>query len=119
MNLETLHQKWLIELKKGFAKPLILQIISNEPTYPYFLAKQIAEKSHGMISLVTSNLYPILKSMIQEGLVSMDHDENSRRTIYTITTKGQALLSKLKESIGEIFIIFDRIMDFNTRRNKI
>lgn len=99
METNELHEKWSIELKKGFTKPLILQILANGETYPYHLTKLIQEQTSGLITIATSNLYPILKGMIEEGLVTNKLDEQTRRTLYSLTPKGKELLELLKMTI--------------------
>ena len=100
MDITELHEKWLIELKKGFTKPLILQTLAVGKTYPYHMTKLIHQQTNGVITIATSNLYPILKGLVEEGLVTSILDEQTRRTLYTLTPKGIELLQLLKTTIG-------------------
>ena len=62
--------QWEAAFRKGFAKPMILQILHDEgESYPYKLTKQIPKLTFGMLTMATSNIYPILKSLKDDGLI--------------------------------------------------
>ena len=110
MNQPDLLQKWEIEFKKGFSKPIILLTLVDKANYPYNLAREINENTEGQISIVVSNLYPILKDLADEGLIekrkeakpSKTSDKSPQfRTVYSMTSKGEEFLVSLKTSLEE------------------
>ncbi|MHA1977620.1 MAG: PadR family transcriptional regulator [Candidatus Hodarchaeales archaeon] len=88
-------EKWQAAYRKGFAKPIILSILySEEESYPYRITKQISEKTLGQLTIAPSNIYAILKELVNEGLI----DEKGlveRRIIYSINQNGKAFFEEL------------------------
>ena len=97
--------QWEAAFRKGFAKPIILQILYDEgESYPYQLTKQIPKRTMGVLTMATSNIYPILKSLKDDGLVC-EVGEKKRKIMYGLTEKGQSFLVDIKISIGEFLSI--------------
>jgi DNA-binding PadR family transcriptional regulator len=97
--------KWEAAFRKGFAKPIILQILSDEgESYPYLLTKQIPKRTMGMLTMATSNIYPILKSLKDDGLIR-EIGEKDRKIMFALTKQGQTFLNELKISIREFMNI--------------
>ena len=94
-------QKWQTEFKKGFSKPLILLLLAEEQSYPYRLTRKINEKTNGQINIAGSNIYPILKSQEDEGLIEGVREETTGRKIYKLTEEGRIFLELLKTSMKE------------------
>lgn len=97
-----------IQLKKGFLEILVLASLKNEDSYGYRIIQDVSE----IIEISESTLYPILKRLEAQDLVSTYTTEyNSRlRKYYKITKKG---LTKIKESeldFNEIKKIYDFIL---------
>ena len=101
LSVETLLQKWAIEYKKGFSKPLILFTLAQvEKSYPYRLTKKVLELTKGQISIAGSNIYPILSQLEEDKLISSNIDENNRK-FYTLSDKGRDFLRHLGLSFQE------------------
>ena len=97
--------QWEAAFRKGFSKPIILQILHDEgESYPYKLTKQIPKRTMGMLTTATSNIYPILKSLKDEGLIC-EKEVIDRKIMYGLTEKGEAYLEELKVSITEFLTI--------------
>lgn len=106
--------RWEAGYRKGFAKPTILQILLDKgESYPYLLTKQIPQRTQGMLSMATSNIYPILKDLKDEGLIQ-ETGEKERRVMYTLTKEGQIFLTEIKESLTK----FLAVMLANFRNSK-
>ncbi len=111
VHSETL-QKWETEFKKGFAKPFILLTLAKKPNYAYSLTREINVNTNGQISITVSSIYPILKNLQDEELIegkkepkptkqpSLDRKPQIR-TVYSLTSKGEHLLSSLNKSLEE------------------
>lgn len=97
--------QWEAAFKKGFSKPIILQILYDEgDSYPYNLTKQIPKRTLGMLTVATSNIYPILKNLKDEGLIrQLDIEE--RKTMYAITQEGISHLRELQVSIRDFLAV--------------
>ena len=97
--------QWEAAFRKGFAKPIILQILHDEgESYPYKLTKQIPKRTMGMLTMATSNIYPILKSMKDDGLIS-EVEIKERKIMYGLTKKGETFLVDLKFTINEFLTV--------------
>jgi DNA-binding PadR family transcriptional regulator len=103
--------QWEAAFRKGFAKPIILQILHDEgESYPYKLTKQIPKRTMGMLTMATSNIYPILKSLKDDGLV-FEIGEKERKIMYSLTEQGESFLVELKVSIVEFLTIMLKNFD--------
>ena len=103
--------QWEAAFRKGFAKPIILQILKDEgESYPYKLTKQIPKRTLGMLTMATSNIYPILKSLKDEKLIC-EIGERERKIMYGLTEQGQSFLKELKVSITEFLTIMLKNFD--------
>lgn len=97
--------RWEAGYRKGFAKPTILQILLDEgESYPYMLTKQIPKRTQGMLTMASSNIYPILKELKDEGLIRVT-EEKERKVMYGLTKEGQSFLTELQESLTEFLNI--------------
>jgi DNA-binding PadR family transcriptional regulator len=111
VNNQSHLQKFLIELRKGFSKPLILYALNKfGQSYPYPLKKKIEELTKNQISIAPSNMYPMLKTLVEENLVSSEVDEKDRK-YYFLTEQGKSLLKDLDIRIKEFLAI---ILDVKT-----
>ncbi|UCG03390.1 MAG: PadR family transcriptional regulator [Candidatus Heimdallarchaeota archaeon] len=111
--------KWTTEYKKGFAKPFILLSLAKKTNYPYSLTREINSLTKGQIAITGSNIYPILKDLVDEGLINKekvpkpskrsDTAKKQYRSEYSLTKEGEELIVDLKQSLKEFV---DIITDF-------
>ena len=99
------------QMKKGFMRLFILKNLSMEPLHGYGIMKRISEKSRGFWSPKAGFVYPLLRDMVEEGLITPISIE-SRRKIYAITEKGKAELLQLfreaEDAVIHITEVFGR-----------
>ncbi|MFX0152603.1 MAG: PadR family transcriptional regulator [Candidatus Hodarchaeota archaeon] len=101
----TTLDRWESGYRKGFAKPTILQILMDEgESYPYKLTKQIPKRTQGMLTMASSNIYPILKDLKDEGLIQII-EEKERKVMYGLTKEGQTFLTELQGSLTKFLIV--------------
>ncbi|MBN1218871.1 MAG: PadR family transcriptional regulator [Anaerolineae bacterium] len=81
---------------KGSLPLLILNELSVKPGHGYYIAKQIRQKSKGVLDFAEGTLYPTLHNMEQQGLIeAFEQEEKGRmRRYYRLTAKGQSTLAK-------------------------
>jgi DNA-binding PadR family transcriptional regulator len=113
--------KWITEYKKGFSKPIILLALAKKENYPYNLTREITERTKGQISIAGSNIYPILKNLVDDGLIqkekvakptkSEDKTKQQFRSIYSLTTDGKELLKELKASLKDFNDIIRELIE--------
>lgn len=111
LEISELQSKWEIEFKKGFAKPLILLILAEKENYPYQITKEIFTITQGQLSIATSNIYPILKNLKEEGMISENKDIKTRRIMYQITKKGLALSKSITFSLNSFITVLREVIN--------
>jgi transcriptional regulator len=89
---------------KGTLPTLILKALAREPSHGYRIARQIKERSQGVLDFKEGTLYPALHKLESEGLVeSSEGVEKGRpRRCYRITKSGLATLNKDRDEWREL-----------------
>lgn len=88
-------------LQTGSTTLLILKLIEKEDMYGYQMIEALAERSNHVFALKAGTLYPLLRSLEEQGLVTSyekNADSARVRKYYAITPSGRRQLSdKQKE----------------------
>lgn len=90
------------ELLKGTLKPILLKLLKDRGRmYGYEMVQCVKELSAGKILIKEGSLYPILHSLMKEGVLETEAVKVGGRTrkYYSISQKGQA---KAKAAVGEL-----------------
>jgi PadR family transcriptional regulator PadR len=85
------------DLLRGTLTTLVLSVLGREPLYGYEIAKEIRERTGGLLHLKEGSLYPSLHWMEREGFLSpkwVDAERGPRRKYYHLTRKGRTVLAK-------------------------
>jgi DNA-binding PadR family transcriptional regulator len=102
---------------RGISKLTILSVIDRtdpEKAYGYQILKDLNERTGGMLIIEEGTLYPILKKLERDGLITTINKEiaGRKRTFYKMTDEGkkifnlmQGFFTKLVESIAPLFDI--------------
>jgi DNA-binding PadR family transcriptional regulator len=99
-------------MKKGFIRLFILKNLYREPLHGYAVIKRIYEKSGGFWSPKPGNIYPLIRGMVEEGLIE-PAGSDSRRKRYKITEKGKIELLELIEEAEDSTIHLVEAMSRN------
>ena len=80
----------------GAVETLILEVISQGPTYGYEIAQTVTSRSKGYFELKEGSLYPALHRLRQQKLVAAfwQEVEGRRRKYYKLSPAGQRALSE-------------------------
>ena len=101
MTDESLLQKWQREYKKGYSKPLLLFTLAMmKKSYPIPLTKELRDSTQGQISIVGSNIYPLLSNLEEEKLIVFQKDDSDRKE-YLLSEKGKEFVKNLGRTIQE------------------
>ena len=89
---------------KGTLPTLILQVLDDGPLHGYQIAKEIKQRSKGVLEFREGTLYPALHAHEGNGLlVSSVHTENGRqRRYYKLTQAGHDELAKAREEWKQV-----------------
>jgi PadR family transcriptional regulator PadR len=109
MSTNEMYENTLNELRRGV---IVLAVLSqlNEEQYGYSLLKLLSEQG---LELDQGTLYPLLRRLESQGLLSSDwNTEGSRpRRYYVISPDGQELLPRLKEEWNKIISMMERMLN--------
>ncbi|MHA2224163.1 MAG: PadR family transcriptional regulator [Candidatus Hodarchaeales archaeon] len=101
-------ERWQAAYRKGFAKPIILSILyKEEKSYPYRITRQISEKTFGQLTIAPSNIYPILKELVNEGLID-EIGLEARRIIYSINQDGKTFFEEISTHMSEFLLAMQK-----------
>ena len=101
MTDDSLLQKWQREYKKGYSKPLILFTLADvEKSYPFGITEKLRDLTKGQISIIGSNIYPLLSKLEEEKLIEYQKDGSDRK-VYQLSEKGKNFLEDLGVKIQE------------------
>ena len=98
----------ILELRRGV---IVLAVLSQlgEQQYGYSLIKRLSE---GGLEIDQGTLYPLLRRLESQGLLTSDwriEGERPRR-YYVLSEEGRALLPQLKEEWNGIVSMLDRML---------
>jgi PadR family transcriptional regulator PadR len=94
---ESVNKKFQKEINAGIASLVLLSVMqhASEPLYGYQIAKLIAAGKENGLSMKQSALYPVLRSMESNGLLSSRVEPSVSgppRKYYSITENGKYTL---------------------------
>ena len=108
MSSKDMYENTLNELRRGM---IVLAVLSqlNEEQYGYSLLKRLSEQG---LELDQGTLYPLLRRLESQGLLSSDwNTEGSRpRRYYVISPEGQEMLPRLKEEWNKIVSMMKKML---------
>ena len=83
----------------GAVEMLILEVVSEGPTYGYEITQTVAGRSHGYFELKEGSLYPALHRMERQKLLASSWQEadGRRRKYYRLTAAGRKALAEKKQ----------------------
>ena len=107
---DPILKKFRKELSSGTVALVLLAILgrSAEPLYGYQIAKRIGEGGHAGAPVKQGTLYPVLRSMEENGLLSSQVEPSVAgppRKYYEITDRG-------RDALGEWSQVWSRTRDF-------
>ncbi len=96
-----------IQMKRGLLDICVLRAIKNEDSYGYKIIKDI----NSCISISESTLYPILRRLEVQGLLTVYSEEHNGRLrkYYRITVQGKNKLDDFKSEWAEMMKIYNFI----------
>jgi len=97
------------ELRRAGLLPLlVLHFLAGEPSYGNQLMDRVTELTGGLIAVNPNTMYPLLRSLEAQGLLTAhwEHPERRSRRFYEITPAGRVERDRL---IAELAPRLDRI----------
>ena len=85
------------DLLRGTLTTLVLSLLASKRLYGYEIAKEIRQRTDGLLHLKEGSLYPALHAMERAGLLSaawVEAGQGPKRKYYLLTRKGQSVLAE-------------------------
>jgi len=109
MPNNEMYENTINELRRGV---IVLAVLSqlDEEQYGYSLLKLLSEQG---LELDQGTLYPLLRRLESQGLLSSDwNTEGSRpRRYYIISPEGQKVLPRLKQEWNDIVSMMETMLE--------
>jgi DNA-binding PadR family transcriptional regulator len=105
---------WTLSKKRpcGFLSIYVLYTLKQKPKSGYEILSELKEKGSNGLSPSKGSLYPLLKSLDDQGLIKLQKTGLRSKNTYEITPKGKKELldfRKEKEMMNERFSQFQRL----------
>jgi len=105
---------------RGCLGLLVLKVVSDGPTHAYGLLKRLRELT-GHEELSVGVLYPVLRALINKGLIDVrvDRADGRVRKVYYVTEMGREFLKGRADAVGEALRVARRfriLMDIEVWR---
>jgi PadR family transcriptional regulator PadR len=83
--------------RAGLLPLLVLHYVSREPSYGNQLIDRIAELTGGALAVNPNTMYPLLRSLEEQGLLAgeWEHPERRSRRFYRATAAGETERERL------------------------
>ena len=88
--------------RAGLLPLLVLHFAAREPAYGNQLIERIAALTGGALSVNPNTMYPLLRSLEEQGLVTgeWEHPERRSRRFYRVTETGEAERRRLSAELA-------------------
>lgn len=87
-----------------FIEPALLLLLSEQPMHGYELLERVPELAREERRVDLGNLYRLLRSLEEEGVVASAWDETlpgPAKRVYRLTESGEALLAQWVLALGD------------------
>jgi len=106
-EMDDFRQKLRKELRTGLISVLLLDVIdqAGDEGYGYAIIKRLGEYSDGVFTFKEGTIYPILHSLLKQGLVATEWKESPSgpaRKCYRLTPLGKNALRVGIEEWGQL-----------------
>jgi PadR family transcriptional regulator PadR len=100
------------KIARGSAELAILSLLADQQLYGFEIAKQIEERSGGVLSFTLASLYPMLYELEKRGWIAGKWQANQAgrdRRYYSLTSAGKKELVPLRQEWRSFFVALDRL----------
>ena len=100
------------KIARGSAEVAILSLLAEQPLYGFEIAKNIEERTGGILSFTLASLYPMLYELEKRGWIIGKWQTNNigrDRRYYSLTQAGRKQLAPLREEWRNFFHALDQL----------
>jgi PadR family transcriptional regulator, regulatory protein PadR len=104
----SFEDTWRIEIRRGLLQYAVLAIVKHYESgiHGYGIARELEERTDGLLQVKEGTLYPILHRLKKERLLNV-HNEKSEsgpsKKVYVLTGEGDRVYRHLSVLVGDIF----------------
>ena len=114
-EIEDFRAKLRKELRTGLISVLLLDVIdqAGEEGYGYAIIRRLEDYSDGVFTFKEGTIYPILHSLLRQGLVTTEWRESPSgpaRKCYRLTVQGKRALQVGLEEWGEMNVVAQKLL---------
>ncbi len=85
--------------ERGDVRAAILLLLAEQPRHGYEILTELADRSDGQWQPSPGSIYPVLKRLARDGLVTASHDDGKR--IFSLTDQGRQVVDAERDGWGE------------------
>jgi DNA-binding PadR family transcriptional regulator len=100
------------KIARGSGEIAILSLLAERPLYGFEIAKQIGERTNGVLKFTLASLYPLLYEMEKRGWLEARWEANEAgrdRRYYRLTPTGRKQLAPLRAEWRSFFHALDSL----------
>jgi PadR family transcriptional regulator PadR len=107
-KVTSFEDSWKVEIRRGLLQYAVLAIVKQHEKgiHGYGIARELEEKTDGLLEVKEGTLYPILHRLQKEHLLNV-HTEKSdagpKRKVYVLTGEGDRVLRALAVTLDSLF----------------
>ncbi|MFX1482854.1 MAG: PadR family transcriptional regulator [Promethearchaeota archaeon] len=104
----SFEESWKIEIRRGVLQYAVLAIVRRheDGIHGYGIARELEEKTDGLLQVKEGTLYPILHRLRKERLLNVrteKSDSGPKKKVYVLTGEGDRVYRQLTLVVGDIF----------------
>mgnify|MGYP003605037959 CR=1 FL=1 len=84
---------------RGDVRAAILLLLAEQPRHGYEILTELADRSDGQWQPSPGSIYPVLKRLARDGLVTAAHEDGKR--IFSLTDEGRSVVEAERGAWGE------------------
>ena len=114
MTVERYYSVVEKKLKSGLFSITVLKVIaaSTSPVHGYVITQYLKNKTNGVLYIKAGTLYPILRSLENQGLIRHTSIKSKRgppKKTYEVTDEGKEALEKVQDLLDQMIEAVDKI----------
>ncbi|RDE15904.1 MAG: PadR family transcriptional regulator [Candidatus Thorarchaeota archaeon] len=107
-NDPSFEEGWKIEMRRGLLEYAVLAIVKRhqEGIHGYGIARELEEKTDGLLEVKEGTLYPILHRLREDRLLNVRaerSDTGPSRKVYVLTGEGDRVYRELSFMLARMY----------------
>ncbi|TFG34946.1 PadR family transcriptional regulator [Candidatus Thorarchaeota archaeon] len=104
----SFEDSWKIEIRRGILQYAVLAIVKQyeQGIHGYGIARELEERTDGLLQVKEGTLYPILHRLRKERLLNVYNEKSESgpsKKVYVLTGEGDRVYRHLTVIVGDIF----------------